>query len=361
MAENQEDKTETATPKRREDARRKGDVAQSRDLVSVFVLGVAMLLAVSGPAHRLVQRIAEHAGLAWGGSLVRPQTLADVHAILLDSAWDTALAAVPLVVVILVAAIAGPLVQTGPMISAEALGFRWNRLDPVQGFKRLLSPDKLFDLAKSLIKLAVVAGVVYLVLAPETDRLFQLAYADLRQEISLLGELTIRFGASVVAALGALALLDVAWVRWRHEQKLRMTRREVRDELRQREGSPEVRGRMRALQRDTSRLRMIAEVADADVVVRNPTHYAVALRYERSTMNAPQVIAKGRNKVALRILDVARENDVPVVENPGVARLLFRTTRVGRPVPEALYDAVAEILAYVYRLDRQRGDGWMRA
>ena len=144
-------------------------------------------------------------------------------------------------------------------------------------------------------------------------------------------------------------------------QDRRDSNHEVRDELRQHEGSPEVKGRLRAAQRDTSRLRMLAEVARADVVVRNPTHYAVALRYERVEMRAPRVVARGRNQVAQRILEVARENGIPIVENAGVARLLYRTARVGKEIPEALYEAIAEILAYVYRIDRRRGSAWMGA
>jgi flagellar biosynthetic protein FlhB len=162
----------------------------------------------------------------------------------------------------------------------------------------------------------------------------------------------------LLALLAVLAVLDLAWVRHRHEKKLRMSRQEVRDELIQRDGNPHVRGRLRAAARELSRHRLVAEVARADVVIRNPTHFAVALAYRRSEMAAPTVVAMGRNRAALRILDIARSAEVPIVENPPLARLLYRTGRLGREVPQDLYQAVAEVLGHVYQLDRRRGNAW---
>jgi len=166
-----------------------------------------------------------------------------------------------------------------------------------------------------------------------------------------------RVAVLTVAFLTAMAALDVLYVRWRHEKRLRMTRKEVRDEVKEREGSPHVRSRVRQLQREVSRSRMIQAASEASVVVTNPTHYAVALQYSRD-LPAPRVLAMGRNHVAQRIREVAREHDIPIVENPPLARLLFRTAKVGQDIPESLYQAVAEVLAFVYRVDARRAREW---
>lgn len=358
MPEPQDNKTEPATPKRRQDARERGEVAQSRDVTSVVLLGAALAIAVSGLAGAVVQGLMEGARASWSGSLILPESVSDFHAVLLALSSPVGAPALPVIALLLVAAILGPMIQVGPLISTKALAFRGNRIDPIQGLRRMVSLEKLFDLAKSLIKLAVIVGVATAVTVPFIGQLFTLIRADLPEALSLLGSMTFRFAVAALLAMSVLAIADLVWVRYRHERKLRMTRREVRDELRQQEGSPELKSRVRAMQRDKSRLRMIAEVTSADVVVRNPTHYAVALRYERADMGAPKVVARGRNQVALRILEVAREHGVPIVENPPVARVLYRTTRVGREIPEALYEAIAEILAYVYRVDRRRASAW---
>jgi len=182
-----------------------------------------------------------------------------------------------------------------------------------------------------------------------------LSSSTVEEGVLAAGLLARRLAVFAVAGLAVLAAGDLLWVRYRYEKKLRMTRQQVRDELRQREGDPKVKGRIRQVQQELSRQRMIAETARADVVITNPTHYAVALRYERQRMLAPKVVASGRGYVALRIRRVAEEAGVPIVENPPLARTLYRTTKVGRTIPENLYQAVAEVLAYVYGLRRGGG------
>lgn len=357
MADVAADRTEPATPKRLEEARNKGQVPFSRDVSGTLVLAVAFLLALSPLAAALATSVVEQSRALWGGYEVHPRTLADFHALLLAHLGRTAAAGAPLLGLILLAGLLGSLVQVGPLFSTEAVAFKLDKIDPVKGLKRLVSPERAMELLKNLVKLVLVLGVSWLVLAPALSRILGLYLANVREALVAMGVLSRTLVAQLLIVLIALAALDLLWVRWRHQQRLKMTKQEVRDELRQREGDPEIRQRMRS-QRHLSHQRMLAEVAKSDVVVRNPDHYAVALRYERQAMASPQVIAKGRNQVALRILEAARRHGVPVVENAPLARLLYRTTRVGREIPEALYEAVAEVLAYVYRVDRRRAGAW---
>jgi flagellar biosynthetic protein FlhB len=222
----------------------------------------------------------------------------------------------------------------------------------------MFSVDRIYDLAKSLLKVVVVGGVGYAVIAAELPVVVGLAGAGIGDALATTGTLALRLGAGILAALAAMAVVDLFYQRYRWEQKLRMSKREVRDELKQREGDPLVRSRFRAKHRELTRSRMIADVAEADVVVTNPTHYAAALRYDRMEMGAPRVVAKGRNKVALRIRQAAIEHRIPIVEDAPLARLLHRTTEVGHEIPENLFQAVAEVLAFVYRLDPRRGISW---
>jgi flagellar biosynthetic protein FlhB len=358
MAEPQAERTEPATPRRREEARRRGQVAQSRDVGGVVVLAAALLALGSFLGAGLAGRVAALAQASWGGAGTPPDSLADFQALLWVHVGGAGLALLPLLAALAAAGAAAQFVQVGPLFSWQALQPRADRLDPIQGMKRLLHYDRLFDLARAVLKIAAAGALAFALLRADLPRLLGLLGASPAEGALATGDLARRVALALLLALGALAALDLVYQRWRHEQRLRMTRQEVREEARQREGDPLVRGRFRARQRELSRLRMIAAVADADVVVTNPTHLAVALRYDRRAMAAPRVLAKGRNQVALRIRLAAERHRVPIVENAPLARLLHRTTRIGHEIPENLFQAVAEVLAYVYRLDPRRAVAW---
>ena len=353
------EKTEPATDKRKQDARRKGEVAQSREIASVLVLSTvlgAVLLFVGERAAVYIGALAES---AWGSAgSAAPSTLGDVHAVLLATFGGLGPVVLPLMLLMMVVAVLSQIAQTGPMLASEALQFRGSRIDPIQGMKRLMNVDRLVDLAKSFLKMAIVGGICWWILQPAAGEIIALTNAGIGEGLRLAGSLGLQIATSILLAMAALAAFDVGWVRYRYEKKLRMTKQEVRDELKQREGSPQVRSRIRSTQRELTRLRMISEVPRADVVVTNPTHFAVALRYERTQMRAPSVVAKGRGFVALRIREVAKSHGVPIVENAPLAQILHKTATVGREVPEKLYQAVAEVLAYVYRLDPRRASSW---
>jgi len=361
VAQDDAERTEEPTPKRREDARRKGEVAQSRDVASVLVLAVAIGGLGTFFAGEVTRSISIQARELWSGASIQPHTVEDFHALFIHQGIVTARAlAAPLLLLMTVGVAAG-LAQVGPLFSFEALAFKGSRIDPMKGMGRLVSVDRIVELAKAILKLGVVLASAAWVVRPDLGEILSLAARPLAASLEPMRRIILQFASVALFGLGMLAVLDFAYLRQRQEKKLRMTRREVRDEARDREGSPQMKSRMRRIQRDLSRQRMIAEVANADVVVTNPTHYAVALRYAAGEMSAPSVLAMGRNHVALRIREAARRNRIPVFENPPLARLLYRTAQVGKEVPASLYRAVAEVLAYVYRLDPGRAQAWRRS
>ncbi|MCG8590730.1 MAG: flagellar biosynthesis protein FlhB [Proteobacteria bacterium] len=361
MADEHGEKTEKATAKRRADSRDKGEVAKSKEVPTVVMLLVGFATLVSPLGSGLLRAWGEVARSAWAGDITVPTSVAGWHALLLGAVGWVALAFVPFAMIFWIAAVASHLGQTGWLFAVGAYKFDFTRMNPLQGLKRLVDLDRLMQFAKTLVQFTIVCGLVSMVIVPALPTLMSLMAAPLAESLSVQRELAIQLMILMLVTLAFFAAIDVAYSRWQFERKLRMSKQEVRDEHKQQEGDPLIKGQIKARQLEMSRLRMIAEVATADVVVVNPTHYAVALRYVRTQMAAPRVVARGRNRLAERIRRVARDHGVPIVENPPLARLLYRATRVGREVPEHLFEAVAEVLAYVYRLDERRGAAWKSA
>lgn len=358
MADESAEKTEPATPKKRGDARERGEVAQSKDIGSVAGMAVVFALLLGSGGAAIGLGLAELSRMLWSGAAVHPQRMPDFNALLLASGTHVAASVLPLLGFIWLTAALASLLQVGPLFSTKAIGFKLERLNPLNGLKRMFSPERTFDLAKSLGKLAVVASVFYWASRDGIEASLALLFTDPAQILPISIEFAWDLVVPMLVALALIAAADLFWVRFQHEKKLRMSKQEVREETMDREGNPHVRSKMRAAARELSRLRLVAEVSNADVVIRNPTHFAVALVYERSAMAAPKVVAKGRNALALRILEIARSAEVPIVEDPPLARVLYRTAKVGKEIPVALYQAIAEVLAHVYRLDRRRAAGW---
>ncbi len=354
MAEDKAQKTEPATPKRREDARKKGQVAQSRELQSVAVLAAALIALASPLGDAIVEALLRTMAGSFSAAARPPSSVGDFHAAFVTPLAVLGMALLPILIAILVFGAGTQIVQTGPLWSPQAVAPKLERISLAKGLKRFVSIERVFELGKALLKVAAVMALGVFILGDDVAAVIGLVGADVASGIDLTFELAQQLGAAILVLLAVLAILDLAFQRWRYEEQLKMSRQEVRDELRQREGDPNLRGRARALHRDMSRSRMIAAVSDAHVVITNPTHYAVALRYDRLGMAAPECVAKGRGHVAARIRAVAKESDVPIVENPPVARLLHKTCEVGRPIPENLFEAVAEILAFVFKLDPRR-------
>lgn len=358
MAEENAERTEPATPKRREESRERGEVAMSRDVGVVAGMAVAFVLLSGSMGAGMAISFTEIARLMWSGSAVHPHELPDFHALLLASGARAGKAVVPFLLMLAATAAFSNLLQTGPLFAPKAFGPNWGRMNPIQGLGRMLSLEKLFELGKAFVKLGLIGGVAWWVGRDAIAATMALYSADPSTMLPVTIALASDLITPMLTALVLLAVADVAWVRFQHEKKMRMSRQDVRQETLDREGNPHVRARMRSSARELSKMRLVAEISKADVVIRNPTHFAVALGYERAAMGAPKVLAKGRNEMALRILEIARSAEVPIIEDPPLARVLYRTAKVGKEIPVALYQAIAEVLAHVYRLDRRRGAGW---
>jgi flagellar biosynthetic protein FlhB len=279
---------------------------------------------------------------------------------LYDLTWDALITFSPVLLAVMIAAAFSPLLLNGWLFSMEALQPQFSRMNPVAGIARMFSTYSLVELSKAIGKSILIGGVAIWVIWHNKDVVMSLSTLSIDAAIPQLGHLV---GASFMAIVGAMLLIvmiDVPFQLWDHNKKLMMTKEELRQEAKETEGDPMVKGRIRGLQREAARRRMMAAIPTADVVVTNPTHYAVALKYSDRGMNAPVVVAKGSHLLALRIREIAEENHVPIMEAPPLARALHKHTELGESIPEALYAAVAEVLAYVYQLRRYEKQGGAR-
>ncbi|HUB73352.1 MAG TPA: EscU/YscU/HrcU family type III secretion system export apparatus switch protein [Solirubrobacteraceae bacterium] len=349
-----DDRTEKPTPRHRRRARERGEVARSSDLGGSLVVA-AGLFAVSLVGPHVVQAAAGAMRLALGDIATPAQALTAAG---LNGLMHSMLSLIALAV----APIAGACLLTGLLAGAAQVGFRpapqalkadFRRLNPVSGARNLFGPNAVFEALKALVKVAVVGAVAALALLPGLTGLA--AYVGISPLAlgALSGKSALAVAQRAACAYLLVGVVDYAWRRRQHERKLKMTKQEVKDELRQHGVAPELKAALRRRQTQLARARMMAAVPDADVVVTNPTHYAVALRYDGSR-TAPEVLAKGQDHVALQIRRIAEENQVPVVSDPPLARALHASVEVGQVIPEQLYAAVARVLAFVYRLAGRR-------
>jgi flagellar biosynthetic protein FlhB len=350
MAEGYEqDRTESATAKRREQAREEGQIVKSRELVSTSLfLGHLLFFWFAGAALFQKTRQVIYEGLSTLGEIGVSE--ANIVSVFMHYLYRLGDILWPLFLILFVLGVATNLLQTGFVFSLKALEPKFTRLNPWHGLQNILSLQSVHELVKSLIKIGIVGYIAYTAIAAEFEQFFPLSQQSLEDIVRYLGRGTLRIGTYTAYALIALAILDYVFQRWQYERQLRMSFQEVKEERKESEGDPHIRARIRSIMREMARKRMMEDVPKADVVVTNPTHLAVALRYRQQDMRAPKVVAKGAGHIAERIKAVAREHGVPLVENRIVAQSLYKTVEIGEVIPEALYKAVAEILAHVYRL-----------
>ena len=350
MADN---RTEKPTPKRRKEARDKGQIARSTDLTSAaVVLGGILAIVVTAPT--MLDHFSEivRVGLSQSGDthLAGRAGVGDLFS------WgvQSMLAIVaPVAVTAAAAGLIANVVQNRPAITTSALGPQWHRLDPRAGFKRLFGVRALFEGGKTIVKTCVVAVAAFVAIWPRLQDLGQLAGAPPGEIMSQLGSSVMMLALYVCVAFLLIGIIDFTWQRYQHEKSLKMTKEEVRQESRQSDLAPEVRGAIRRRQFARARQRMIADVATADVVVTNPTHFAVALRYD-GNRPAPEIVAKGVDLVAAAIRKAAEDAGVPVLQNPPLARALHKEVEIGQMIPDSFFAAVAEVLAFVYRTAGRR-------
>lgn len=356
MAENGQERTERATPKRLKEAREKGQVPRSQEL-SIAAVCIAAAVAIYSLGRMAAGNFAD---LMRDTLSVDAATAMDENRLwpALTTAGARALWIVlPILGATFFAALAAPIAIGGWNFSAGALAPQFSRLNPANGLTRVFSARGMVELGKGIAKVAVVAVTGWVLLRGLTPQLMGLSTEPLPNAIGHAASLAGYSLLMLVLGLAIIAAVDVPFQLWQHAKDLRMTREEVKEEYKESEGSPETRGRIREAQRALSRGRMLQDVPTADVVVTNPTHFAVALRYDENKMRAPIVVAKGTELLALKIREIATENGVPIVEAPPLARALHKSVEIGREVPAALYVTVAQVLTYVYQLKAARERG----
>ncbi len=343
------DRTEKATPKKRKDARDKGQIFKSVDLTTAFSLLVLFgILSIAGKL--MVDGLRNMATLYFSAGAPETFDVANIHATFKDVYIRFIVIMLPVLAAALVAGIVFNFLQVGALFTAKAIQPKASRISMAEGFKRIFSKKTLIDLLKSLVRLAVIVKVAYDEYTLRIQNTPALMYQELDFSIAATWELILGIAFKVAIALAILGPIDY-FLQWRqYERDLMMTKQEVKDEYKMTEGNPQIKGRIRQKQRQMSSMRMMQAVADADVVITNPTHFAVALSYKEGMNGAPVIVAKGQDFLAKRIKEKAKEHRVEIVENKSLARSLYFFCEIGDEVPEEFYQAVAEILAYVYRL-----------
>ena len=346
---NDQERSEEATPKKREKAREEGQVAKSRELASVAVLGASLLyfyFGASGLMTRIMDMMKSHFVRSGSTTL----TIDSIQPLAMDMILQTFVILAPFLVMIIVASLAANLLQVGFMFTPKALAPKLSKIDPLTGFKRMFSLQSLAELVKSILKIAIITLVAWLTVRSEIMSTLPLMDQEVGDILIYISRVSFKILSMTCWVLVALAILDYAYQKWEHERNIKMSKQEVRDENKQTEGDPLIKGRIRRLQREMARKRMMAAVPKADVVITNPEHLAVALHYAPEKMDAPVVVAKGAGFLAAKIREIAAAHHVPVIENKPVAQLLYRMVQVDHAIPEAMYKAIAEILALVYSL-----------
>ncbi|MBE4586534.1 flagellar biosynthesis protein FlhB [Vibrio navarrensis] len=354
-----QERTEDATPRRLQQAREKGQVARSKELASasVLIVGAVALMWFGEPLARALFKI-----MGRLFDLTREEIFDTAKLLDIAGGAITALL-VPLLLILttlFIAAVIGAAGVGGISFSAEAAMPKLSKMNPLSGLKRMVGLQSWVELIKSILKVGLVTGVaIYLIQASQAD-LIQLSMDVYPQNIFHSLDILLNFILLISCSLLIVVAIDIPFQIWQHADQLKMTKQEVKDEYKDTEGKPEVKGRIRMLQREAAQRRMMADVPTADVIVTNPEHFSVALRYKQGTDRAPVVVAKGSDHMAMKIREVAREHDIYIVPAPPLARALYYTTELEQEIPEGLFTAVAQILAYVFQLKQYRRRGGHR-
>ena len=360
MAEDSDlEKTEQASPKRLEKAREEGDVPRSRELATVTVLfATGMIFLMMGNQLDQALKAMMSSGLEFNRALAFEPTLLLMK--ITEMISSLLLAFAPFALILIVIAIASPVMIGGWVFSGKAFLPQFDRLNPMRGLGNLFSKNAAVELVKSIAKTFLVGTVAYLVISHDMEPILSLSLLPLKTGISQVSHLMLMGFISIVSALVFIAAIDVPYQLYHYANKLKMTKEEVRQESKESEGNPEIKARVRQQQREMAKRRMMSEIPKADVVITNPTHYAVAIKYQEAGMRAPVVVAKGADAIALKIREIAAENNIVTMESPKLARALFAHTELGSEIPEALYSAVAEVLAYVFQMRIFKKEGGFR-
>ncbi|OCS87689.1 flagellar biosynthesis protein FlhB [Caryophanon tenue] len=347
------EKTEKATPKKRQDARKKGQVLKSQDVTAALLL-LIMFLALFFIAPFMQERILnilresmETYVLVEDLSIESTMKLYETYII------EMAIIVVPIMVMGMLAGVAANLLQFGFLFTMHPLKMDLKKMDPIKGLKKIFSVRALVDLVKSILKIAVIGTATVLVIWIYLEDVLKLAFMDPKDTMSMVATLTGIMGIIAALVLLLVSVIDYFYQRYDYEKNLKMSKQDIKDEHKNVEGDPQIKGKIKQKQREMAMRRMMQEVPNADVVITNPTHYAIALKYDGDSMDAPIVIAKGTDFVAQKIKLIAKQHDVVMVENRPLARSMYDQVEIGQAVPDDFFKAVAEVLAYVYRIKRK--------
>lgn len=345
------EKTEEPTAKKRADARKKGQVGRSQELNTAFVLLVGFF-TLKLLWDSIYLSIASYTTYVFANLNQSVDTENIIH-IFIGIIVVLAKTAFPVMFAIMLIGLAINFFQVGLNFNTESIEFKLDKLNPINGFGRIFSKRSLVELAKSFFKILVIGFFLYRFIHEQILAMPQFMFFDLTTSLALVAEIIFQMAFIVIGVIMIMALMDYGYQKWQTTQDLKMTKQEVKDEMKQSEGDPQIKGKIRQKQRQMAMARMMKEVPKADVIVTNPTHYAIALSYQQG-MSAPLVVAKGQDLVAQRIKEIAREARVPIIENKPLARAIYAAVQIGDAIPQELYQAVAEVLAYVYRLKHAR-------
>tara|TARA_Y100000768_G_scaffold388599_1_gene385465 strand:+ start:826 stop:1905 length:1080 start_codon:yes stop_codon:yes gene_type:complete len=347
------EKTEEPSQHRIDEARKKGDVASSKELNSVLILtGTFTTLILS--SLFIFEVIHEYMEWLYALDFKKAYTEELSQRILTETMIAAGKCIGPVFFVSFILGFIAQVMQVGLVYAPEVLQLKFNRINPTQGVKKLFSKKSLGEVVKGIFKFSLVLSITFYIMSDNLLSFTGYLHLDAAQAFGHGKNFAFKLAFAILIGLIIVAIADFAWEKYLYKQKLRMTKQQVKEESKEKDGNPEVKQKIRSIQREMSQKRMIADIPTADVIITNPTHISIVVRYDNITMIAPQVIGKGQDHLALRIREIAKEHDIPIVENVPLARALHKTVKVGEGVPRSLYKAVAEILAFVYRVKKKK-------
>lgn len=355
MADEQDDgeKTEDPSDHRIEEFRKKGDVASSRELTSVLVLA-ACLMTLSLSLVFIFEQMTTY--IEWLYTLdlnaaFEPKAL---HTITTKTFIVAAKCSAPVLFVAMCIGVLAQVAQIGFLYSPDILELNFERVNPLSGIKKLFSKQAMFETVKGVIKFAVIIAVVYVYMKEDIVKYNSFMHMEVSQSFFQAKDLLMKISFAILMAWGVIAMLDFAWQKYTYKQKLMQTKQQTKQESKEQDGNPEIKQRIRQIQREMASKRMIQDVKTADVIITNPTHISIVLKYDAETMVSPLIVGKGQDHLAMKIREIAKQHNIPIVENVLLARTLYKTVKVGHPVPRNMYKAIAEVLAFVYKLKKKR-------
>ena len=353
MADDQGEKTEEPSQHKIDEARKKGDVASSKELNSVLILTGSFAVLIFSTIY-MFELLSNYIEWLYGLDITRVYTPEVAKIIFTETMVMGGKCILPVFSTSMILGILSQLGQVGILYSPEVLTLKFDRLNPIAGFKRIFSKKALVEVVKGVLKFGIVLGITYFIISSNMQTFSGFLHAEAAEALTFGKVFALKLAMSILLGLGIVAIADFAWEKYAYKEKHRMTKQQVKEEHKEQDGDPQIKQKIRQIQREMANKRMLSDVPNADVIITNPTHISIVVKYNGDTMVAPEIIGKGQEHLALRIREIAKEHNIPIVENVPLARALYKTVKVGEGVPRTLYKAVAEILAFVYKIKKNK-------